>query len=48
MNTQIVCTVSHIFCNYLLVRVYDFGITGVAIASLVTNTQILLLNHYSM
>lgn len=44
MNTQLVCTLSHCLYNHLFVNVLSYGVVGTALASLITNAQVLLLN----
>ena len=44
MNTQLVCTFSHCLYNHLFVNILNYGVVGTALASLITNAQVLLLN----
>ena len=46
MKVQIICTCCHVGYNFLFVSNFGLGVVGTALASFVTNLQVLIMNLF--
>jgi Na+-driven multidrug efflux pump len=47
MQVQVCCSLTHVLWNYILVVVFDLGVVGTGLSSIITNSLILSGNLYA-